>query len=159
MLAKRLMDLREARGLTRDELARLSGVTHSSIYSYEKEKRIPSATVIFVLSKALNVSADYLLGLSDSEFTSGSYSAAENRVTVKVLGKVHIGQGLEIQEDVLYTMPKLKNEDFDLVVKDHSMYPQAAGGDLVLIRQQLTPDHDGQTCLVQIKSLNLCTSS
>ena len=150
MLAKRLMDVREAKGLTREELARLSGITHSSIYSYEKGKRIPSSVAVFALSKALNISADYLLGLSNSESVPGIYSAVETRGTVKVLGKVSAGQGLEIQEDVLYTMPKLKNEDFDLVVQGNSMYPEVADGDLVLVRRQPQPDYDGQTCLVRV---------
>lgn len=63
--AERLKELRAEAGLTQSELAGIINTTDDSIYSWEKGRSEPSLGVLCSLSKALGVSSDYLLGLTD----------------------------------------------------------------------------------------------
>lgn len=61
----RVMWLRGIMGITREALAEATGLSASSIGGYEREDQEPMANAIAKLAKALNCSADFLLGLSD----------------------------------------------------------------------------------------------
>lgn len=61
----RLKEARIEKGLTQKQLAEVIKTTDDSIYSWEKGRSQPSIELLFKLCKALDVSADYLLGLSD----------------------------------------------------------------------------------------------
>lgn len=60
-LREKLKELREAAGLTQEELASRLGVSRKSINRYEQGK-MPDAYVLQKLALFFNVSADYLLG-------------------------------------------------------------------------------------------------
>ena len=71
---KRLREIREKRGLSQRQSVRMIakiGVTQDCnsdvIGKYERGERSPSAYKLRDICVALNVSADYLLGLSDKE--------------------------------------------------------------------------------------------
>jgi transcriptional regulator with XRE-family HTH domain len=63
--ADRLRDAREKKGLTQRDLAHLCGITEFQISRYENEKSDTTATSLELMARHLDVSADYLLGLSD----------------------------------------------------------------------------------------------
>lgn len=60
---RRLADLRKQRGLTQRQLADKIGVSYRMIAYYEAESKHPPAHLLLPLAKALNVSADELLGI------------------------------------------------------------------------------------------------
>lgn len=60
-LAKNLARFRKEKGLTQEELVRLSGVAISQIRRYETDKSLPSLDVIIKLAKALGVSIDEMV--------------------------------------------------------------------------------------------------
>lgn len=60
---KRLAELRKAAGYTQQQLAEEIGATRRMIAYYESESRHPPANMLVDLAKALNVSADALLGI------------------------------------------------------------------------------------------------
>lgn len=63
---KKLANLRKARGLTQKQLADATGVSRRVITYYENgETPYPPAHLIKPIAKALKVSADELLGLTD----------------------------------------------------------------------------------------------
>jgi len=62
--SKRLAKLRKARGLTQQQLADRIHVSRRVIAYYEAESDNPPSNIVILLSKALNVSADELLGLN-----------------------------------------------------------------------------------------------
>ena len=66
-LAERLAEIRTKRKLTQTELAEKIGISRISLGNYESGKRHPDSQVIQLLCKKLNVSADYLLGITDTE--------------------------------------------------------------------------------------------
>ena len=64
-LQNRLVEARMNRGLTQKGLANLCGLRPSAISHFESGRRTPSIKNLVKLSKALCVSSDYLIGLSD----------------------------------------------------------------------------------------------
>lgn len=64
IFGKRLKDLRNERGLTQDGLAKELNVDKSTIAKYETDKIEPSISMLKVIVKYFDVSADYMLGLS-----------------------------------------------------------------------------------------------
>jgi transcriptional regulator with XRE-family HTH domain len=68
----RLRVKREQRGLNQTELANKTGMQPSAIAHFESGRRKPSFENLKILSKALNVSSDYLLGFN--ERTSAFYN-------------------------------------------------------------------------------------
>ena len=65
MYGNRLRDIRDARGLTQKDLANRVGMSDQQIYRYETDKSDPTGEALAKISKALDVSVDYLLGLVD----------------------------------------------------------------------------------------------
>ena len=63
--AERLKDLRIEKGIGQNKLAETLNLSNASISYWENCKQEPSASVIYKLSTYFNVSADYLLGISD----------------------------------------------------------------------------------------------
>jgi len=62
--AQRLRQVRELRGLTQRQLGELCGITLYQISRYETNKSDISGDSLEALARSLDVSADYLLGLS-----------------------------------------------------------------------------------------------
>ncbi|MCI9575984.1 MAG: helix-turn-helix transcriptional regulator [Clostridiales bacterium] len=62
---ERLKRKRIQNGLTQKELAQLCNTTPRVIQNYELNERKPGFYAIIALCRALHVSSDYLLGLSE----------------------------------------------------------------------------------------------
>lgn len=62
----RLKELRISRKLSRQQLADLLGISRASLEYYEKGLRTPDISVLYKLSEYFNVSADYLIGRTQS---------------------------------------------------------------------------------------------
>lgn len=74
---KSILNLRQNANMTQEELALRMGVTPQAISKWERGQSLPDITLFAQLCKALNVSADILLGLenkSDEKSSSGNYS-------------------------------------------------------------------------------------
>lgn len=81
LFARRLMDAREARGLSQTELARRAGLQPAAIGHFEKERRKPSFANIRALANALNVTSDYLLGRTDGLASSTTAFRDEDKLS------------------------------------------------------------------------------
>lgn len=64
-LGDRLRELRDARGLTQVQVAKLLHTSHSTINGYENAHKMPSIDRLRSLAAFYNVSADYLIGLDN----------------------------------------------------------------------------------------------
>ena len=62
----RLKNLRMAQGYTKTDVAKAAGVTRRTVYGWESDTMTPTTANIIQLAKLFHVSADYLLGLTDS---------------------------------------------------------------------------------------------
>lgn len=65
ILAKRLLELRSTRNLSRRAVAASTGMTERTYQRYENAERDPSAPALRALADFYGVSADYLLGRTD----------------------------------------------------------------------------------------------
>ena len=65
VFAKRLRELIETSGVSQAELANVVGVTRQAINSYTLGNTVPNSDVLTNIAKYFDVSADYLLGLTD----------------------------------------------------------------------------------------------
>lgn len=62
----RLKSARESSGKTIESLSELLGVSRMSVWNYENGRAEPRYAILSKIASILGVSADYLLGLSDS---------------------------------------------------------------------------------------------
>jgi len=65
-ISQRIFDLLKAQGKTQKELAAVLGIDPSSVAGWKRDNTNPKAEYLPLIAKFLNVSGDYLLGLSDS---------------------------------------------------------------------------------------------
>jgi transcriptional regulator with XRE-family HTH domain len=63
--ARRITELREERGWTKEQLAEISGLPIGSIHNYENCIKAPGYSSILKLMIAFDESADYIMGFSD----------------------------------------------------------------------------------------------
>lgn len=66
ILAERLRLLRAEKKLSQADFAKIVGLSTNGYQRYELDDRDPTAPLIVEIAKYYNVSADYLLGLSDT---------------------------------------------------------------------------------------------
>ena len=69
VFSERLRQILDRRGVSQDWLARQSHATPATVSRYLTSDRVPRGENVAAVSSALNVSADYLLGLIDDECT------------------------------------------------------------------------------------------
>lgn len=77
MLSERIRELRVAQGLSQVDLAKCLNVTKQSVSNWENDNIQPSIDMLIKLSKSLNVSCDYLLGLDDRTYLEVTGLTAE----------------------------------------------------------------------------------
>lgn len=65
MFSKRLREVRTEKGYTQEEIADYLGFTRPTYTAYESGRRKPDNDTLAKIARFLNVSADYLLCLSD----------------------------------------------------------------------------------------------
>lgn len=63
MVADKIKTLREANGMTQNDIAKKFGITRSSVNAWEMGISTPSTVYIVELAQLFSVSTDYLLGL------------------------------------------------------------------------------------------------
>ena len=65
MIGTKLKYIRKLKGVKQGELAKILSVTEATISLYETDKVEPNNKNLMMIAKHLNVSADFLLGLTD----------------------------------------------------------------------------------------------
>lgn len=65
IFTKRFNEVLKISGKTQVEIAKAIHVTKQCVTDYKMGKSVPSLETLYLLCKFLEVSADYLLGLSD----------------------------------------------------------------------------------------------
>lgn len=81
MFGSRLRMARERVGLNQTELGRLIGVEQQQVGRWENDKNQPSFLIVTTIAKVLDVSTDFLAGLTD-EYT-GTVSSNEELTPIE----------------------------------------------------------------------------
>ena len=101
--ADRLSDFMNTRSdnfkMTARELSEITGISTAMFSDYRNNKSNPTSTNIVKIAKALNVSADYLLGISQDEAGDTSDEALEKRFG---LNSTAITELQKLKDDVSY---------------------------------------------------------
>lgn len=135
MFKDKLAELRKARGLTQQELAKYTGLNRTRISNYELGIREPNFETQELLADFFNVRLDYLM---DRENNSNNI--------IPVLGRIVAGIPLEAVEEIIdyeeipQSMAK-NGEYFALQIKGNSMKPKFSEGDVVIVRKQEDVDN------------------
>ena len=84
----KLRALRMEKKLTQNDLAARLGIVGASVSSYEKNKQYPSVEVLIQLCKTFDVSADYLLGLSDDKnFNTSTLTEEQLQIVLRLINE------------------------------------------------------------------------
>ena len=125
VFGKRLKELRKANGYTIEQFAEAVGISKSTVGYYENNNRMPDIEILSRIADVLNVSADYLIGKTNTtamrgkmktvcDFTGLSDTAADYLVQLvknKDYGKLSVVNHLfnELADD--YDFYAHENED------------------------------------------------
>ena len=77
MLARSIGELRIKKGLSQSQLAEMLHVSASTIGMYEQGRRTPSIDMLVELSRAFDVSLDYLITGTDYFYTDATSKMAQ----------------------------------------------------------------------------------
>lgn len=105
-MSNRLKQLRNEKNLTTRELAEIYGVSHASISRAETGDRNLNEQDIAFFTKFFNVSADYLLGISN-----------ERTNTIQVIDMVNTPNGVsQVQLEILKRVEDLDAKDVEQIM-------------------------------------------
>lgn len=79
MIGERLQELRKDHNMSQAEFAKILGVSHYTVSSYECNRSDPDDKSKIIIAKLFDVSVDYLLGLIDEPL---SYSRDKHSITL-----------------------------------------------------------------------------
>lgn len=148
-LYKNIKRLREAKGMSQDALAKLTGYTdRSSITKIEKGQVDLQQSKIDLFARALGTTSKELVGWDDPP------THTKKGIPIKVLGRVAAGIPIEAIEDIIDTEEITEElattgDFFGLQIKGDSMEPRITEGDVVIVRQQEDAE-TGDTVIVLV---------
>lgn len=76
----KLAECRRNKNLTQEELANRLGVTPQALSKWEKGLSSPDITMVFAICSTLDISADYLLGTGNSNFTEDGDAVIQEKI-------------------------------------------------------------------------------
>lgn len=153
MLGNRIAEARRRKGWTQRDLADHMGTTQQTIQRYEAGARDIKASVLVDLSRVLDVSVAYLLGMTDSN------SQRTESVEAPLYGTIAAGKPIEmIAADAYYPIPAQVYEQwphaFLLRVEGESMNRILPNGCYALIDPCSEVINDGQPYAIRIGDNN-----
>lgn len=81
----KLKRLRTEKELTQEELSSLLGLTRATISSYERCVLYPSIEALISICRFFHVSADYMLGLADTNTFDTSYLTDRQELIIRAV--------------------------------------------------------------------------
>lgn len=148
-LGQRIKDVRQQLGMNQEELAERCGISASTIRAIEQDRGNPTASYLLRIAGTLNVSIDWLLGMSpvknyDVDVIRSSETIPLFSLSNFRISKLYNWKG-EKDVDVLL---RSGHENFAVRVENNSMFPDFSSGDIALVKIAESPDFDGQTCII-----------
>lgn len=152
--SKIISEVIEKSGYSYPELAKLTGISKSSLQRYAtgETKKIP-LDCIEAIARATNVSPALLMGWEESNV--GEIMSKDKIRMIPVFESVSAGFGASASEYIVNYMPLYIEHDYDaentlaIKVVGNSMYPKIEDGDLIAVRKQ-SDFENGQVVVVLI---------
>lgn len=83
-IGERIIFLRENMDITQTALAKLIGISKMTLYKYEKDVCSPRAEIILNLAKALNTTADFLVGRTNDYMIKTENEGTESQKSKEI---------------------------------------------------------------------------
>lgn len=115
-LPQRIRKTLEKKNMSRKELAEKTGVSRQRIGYYCDGTNVPDAEILAKIATVLGVSADYLLGLVETENTSGNLYISSYSDAIKILYKM--ADALKCEALVSYGMNPYDDSLDDIDLKE-----------------------------------------
>ena len=166
-----LIELRESRGYTQEQLAKILNISASTIGMWETGKRTPTRAKYEAIADLFNVDIDYLYGRTNLKRKSiiDEYGAIYSAVTgrpnnssdtkaIPVYPRVAAGAPVEAIEDAIDTIgipSSWVGEYYGIRVVGDSMEPKICEGDYVIARSQNDAE-SGEIVVALINGRDAC---
>lgn len=144
-IAERIKEALDLRDMRQNDLAKATGIGKSSISTYLSGEYMPKQKNIYKMSKALQVSPEWLMGVDvpiDSDLSKDNVNVS-NAITIPILNTVVAGLPLSAYSDAEIigyeeVSRKLGSPDelFCLQVVGDSMLPVLQEGDIIVVKKQ-----------------------
>lgn len=95
ILARRMKEIRESKGIKKCEMAKALGIAASTMTYYEQGKCVPSADWLYAIADYLGTSIDYLVGRSAK---NGEFVHTEKDIAELLLNVLEF-RGVELRHD------------------------------------------------------------
>ncbi|WP_462305184.1 LexA family protein [Acidaminococcus massiliensis] len=150
--AEKLKELRQQKGMTQSELAKLLKMQRSTLGMYETGKREPNFEILNMFANFFNVDMNTLMDMNST--SNQNPSSPVRSIKIPVLGTVVAGIPLDAVENIIgweEISPAMAatGEHFALRIKGTSMEPRICEGDIVVVRKQEDIE-SGDTAIVLI---------
>lgn len=156
-LGQRVQAIRNELGMSQEELAERAGISANALRTIEQDRGNPTAATLTRLCSILNVSIDWLLGLSpvkqcDVAAIRGSETIPLFSISeLKSISQVQAWKGARNVEILL----RAGQENFAVRIENNSMFPDFKSGDIALVKLTDSTEFDGQTCVISFDGQTL----
>jgi len=99
---KRLLELRESHGYSREKLAELIKIGSTQIYRYEKGDSDATAEIVARLAQTFGVTSDYLIGISDNPL---GYDQKLSAHELRIINLLRNNSVTDVMKAILETVP------------------------------------------------------
>lgn len=156
----RIKELRENKGISMKEAARLLKLPYTTYVNYEKGLREPTSEVLILLANFYDTTVDYIVGRNVYDISAdhvlptppANIIPMPEMRKIPLIGSIACGAPVLAEEHIedYLNIPRQIHADFALTCKGDSMInARIFDGDVVYIRQQDTVDN-GQIAAVLI---------
>lgn len=149
-LGQRVQAIRNELGMSQEEMAERAGISANALRTIEQDRGNPTAATLTRLCSILNVSIDWLLGLSpvkqyDVAVIRGSETIPLFPISsLESISQVQAWKGAKNVELLL----RAGQENFAVRIENNSMFPDFKSGDIALVKLADSTEFDGQTCVI-----------
>lgn len=145
ILAERIKERRQAKGLKQKEIAEKLNISRETISAYETGRAQPTPQILLELANILETSVDYLLGRTDDPRPLieklGIFIPEKEEKIIPVYNSANAGvSGSYPDGQTIVEYLKVSDDtpaQFGVIVHGDSMEPEIMDGDIVLVNKEL----------------------
>ena len=125
VFGKRLKELRKEHGYTIEQFADMVGISKSTLGYYENDKRMPDIEILARIANVLNVSADYLIGRTNTTARKGKLKTVCDFTGLSDQAAEYLSELVENRD---YAKLSVINHLFKELCEDYSFYCHEKNG-------------------------------
>jgi SOS-response transcriptional repressors (RecA-mediated autopeptidases) len=149
-----LRALRDAKGVSQQDVADYLGLSRQAYNFYENDKREASYEMLLKMAEYFGTTVDYLLNRTEGNVIPYSYGSNPDILRIPVYGTIPAGAAIEAIEDILdieeapADWSRGGKEYFALKIKGDSMSPTYLDGDVIIFLKTSICDSGSDCCVM-----------